>query len=36
MGYRSFGPQDVWSELREWLEQHQVEVPEGLPVDERN
>lgn len=33
MGYRSFGPQDVWGELRDWLELHQVEVPERLPID---
>jgi hypothetical protein len=35
MGYRSFGPQDVWGELREWLEKHRVEVPEALPVDQQ-
>lgn len=32
-GYRSYGPQDLWGEVREWLVLHQVEVPEGLPVD---
>lgn len=34
-GYRQFGPQDLWGEIRDWLEMHGVEVPEGLPEDER-
>ena len=24
---------DVWTELRDWLEAHDVEAPEGLPVE---
>jgi len=24
---------DVWTELRDWLEAHEVEVPEALPVE---
>jgi hypothetical protein len=31
--HRSFGPQDVWGELREWPQQHQVEVPDKLAID---
>lgn len=31
--HRSLGPQDVWGELREWLQQRQVEVPDMLPID---
>lgn len=34
-GYRQFGPQDMWGEIREWLEIHGVEVPAGLPEDGR-
>lgn len=33
--YRQFGPQDLWGEIREWLEMHGVEVPVELPEDER-
>lgn len=35
MGYRNFGPQDVWGEVRDWLVLHEVEVPDRLPVDEK-
>ena len=28
-GYRSFGPKDLWGEIREWLELHGVEVPQA-------
>ena len=35
MGYRSYGAQDLWGEVREWLVAHGVEVPEQLPEDER-
>lgn len=35
MGYRQFGPQDLWGEIREWLVAHGVDAPEVLPEDER-
>lgn len=28
VGYRSYGSQDLWDEVREWLVAHGVEVPE--------
>jgi len=31
MGLRGCHPNDVWAEVREWLAQHQVAVPESLP-----
>ncbi len=31
MGFRSFGPNDVWGELRDWLVLHGVEAPAKLP-----
>ena len=34
-GYRSFGPQDLWGEIREWLADHELEPPAGLPTDPR-
>jgi hypothetical protein len=30
MGLRGCHPNDVWAEVREWLKQHQVAVPESL------
>jgi len=33
MGYRSFGPTDVWGEVRDWLVLHGVETPAILPED---
>ena len=35
MGYRQFGPQDLWGEIRDWLVAHGVEAPPQLPEDER-
>lgn len=35
MGYRQFGPQDLWGEIREWLVAHGVDAPEELPEDDR-
>ncbi len=32
-GYRSFGPQDIWGEVREWLTTHEVKAPADLPED---
>ncbi|MEM6481985.1 MAG: hypothetical protein AAF681_09080 [Pseudomonadota bacterium] len=26
---------DMWTELRDWLEAHEVKAPEGLPVEQR-
>ena len=35
IGYRQFGPQDLWGEIREWLVAHGVDAPPQLPEDER-
>lgn len=32
MGFRSFGPTDVWAELCDWMIEHGVPAPEKLPV----
>ena len=34
LGHRSFGPADIWGEVRDWLILHKVE-PVALPEDER-
>lgn len=31
MAMRSFGAADLWGEIKEWLEGHQIEPPENLP-----
>lgn len=31
MGFRQFGPQELWGEIRDWLSEHGAEVPDGLP-----
>ena len=31
MGFRSFGPADLWGEIREWLDHHEVPAPDRLP-----
>jgi hypothetical protein len=33
MGFRSYGPNDVWGEVRDWLVLHRVEAPAKLPED---
>lgn len=32
LSFRSRGAAEVWGEVRDWLEAHGVELPEGLPV----
>ena len=34
LGQRSFGPADVWGEVRDWLIEHDVQ-PVALPEDKR-
>lgn len=33
LSHRTRGAAEIWGEVRDWLEAHQVEVPEGLPFD---
>ena len=33
LSFRTFGPTDVWSEVRDWLIAHGVEAPDELPED---
>jgi hypothetical protein len=35
LSYRSFGPADLWGEIRDWLIKHQVAAPDQLPEDLR-
>ena len=32
LGQRSHGPAELWGEVRDWLEAHQVEMPEGIEL----
>lgn len=32
LGQRSFGPAELWGEVRDWLEKHQVEMPDGITI----
>ena len=31
MGFRSYGPSELWGEIRDWLEHHDVAAPDKLP-----
>lgn len=35
-GYRPFGPQDLWGEIREWLIARSVALLKALPNDARH
>lgn len=35
MGHRSYGPADIWGEVKDWLEKHHVRAPERLPDEPR-
>lgn len=35
MGYRSFGPAEVWDAVREWLEERGIEAPSMPPLNDR-
>jgi len=35
LGFRSFGPAELWGEIRDWLVKHDVQVPDDLPEYER-
>lgn len=31
LGFRSYGSADMWAEIKEWLEKHDIEPPKQLP-----
>lgn len=31
LAMRSCGPADIWGEIKEWLEAHQIERPDSVP-----
>ncbi|MCU0826672.1 MAG: DUF3486 family protein [Tabrizicola sp.] len=33
LGYRQFGPAEIWDELREWLEKQGIEPPLNAPLN---
>ena len=33
LGFRSYGPAELWGEIREWLFLHGIEAPDRLPED---
>lgn len=33
LSFRNCGPAEIWGEVRDWLDKHEVEAPEQLPED---
>jgi hypothetical protein len=33
LGLRNFGSAEIWGEVRGWLEENSVEMPEGIEVE---